>query len=157
MGQAGRRARRPSVAGHEHTQTQRLRQALEALGPVFSAFGLYMASRVDLLLVRDRLELAAIADWAEATPSPLCETLIARELGCSLAEVYPVFEDEPCESRLLFQSHRARLSDGKAVTVKVVHPELQAYLECDLELLPVLQPAFAEYVMARDGDRGRHG
>ena len=57
--------------------------------------------------------------------------------------MYPVFEDEPCESRLLFQSHRARLSDGQAVTVKVVHPELQAYLVCDLELLPVLKPAFA--------------
>jgi predicted unusual protein kinase regulating ubiquinone biosynthesis (AarF/ABC1/UbiB family) len=124
-------------------QTQRLRQALEALGPVFSAFGLYMASRVDLLLVRDCLELAAIADWAEATPSATVRELIARETGCSLAGVYPVFEDEPCESRLLFQSHRARLSDGKTVTVKVVHPELQEYLECDLELLPSLKPAFA--------------
>jgi predicted unusual protein kinase regulating ubiquinone biosynthesis (AarF/ABC1/UbiB family) len=124
-------------------QTQRLRQALEALGPVFSAFGLYMASRVDLLPVHDRLELVAIADWAEATPSATVRELIARETGCSLAGVYPVFEDKPCESRLLFQSHRARLSDGKTVTVKVVHPELQEYLECDLELLPVLKPAFA--------------
>src|SRR5262249_21148494 len=65
------------------------------------------------------------------------------ETGCSLASIYPVFEDAPCESRLLFQSHRAQLSDGKTVTVKVVHPELQEYLECDLELLSVLKPAFA--------------
>ena len=62
-------------------QTQRLRQALEALGPVFSAFGLYMASRVDLLRVHDRLELAAIADWAEATPDATVRELIARETG----------------------------------------------------------------------------
>jgi predicted unusual protein kinase regulating ubiquinone biosynthesis (AarF/ABC1/UbiB family) len=124
-------------------QTQRLRQALEALGPVFSAFGLYMASRVDLLLVHDRLELAAIADWAEATPSTTVRALITRETGCALEEVYSVFEDEPCASQLLFQSHRARLSDGKTVMVKVVHPELQEYLECDLELLPVLKNAFA--------------
>jgi ubiquinone biosynthesis protein len=123
-------------------QTQRLRQALEALGPVFSAFGLYMASRVDLLLVHDRLELAAIANWAEATPGATVRELIARETGGSLEGVYPVFEDEPYESRLLFQSHRARLNNGKAVIVQVVHPELQAYLECDLELLLVLKPAF---------------
>jgi predicted unusual protein kinase regulating ubiquinone biosynthesis (AarF/ABC1/UbiB family) len=116
---------------------------LEALGPVFSAFGLYMASRVDLLLVHDRLELAAIADWAEATPSTTVRELIARETGCSLEGVYSVFEDEPCASQLLFQSHRARLSDGKTVMVKVVHPELQEYLECDLELLAVLKNACA--------------
>jgi predicted unusual protein kinase regulating ubiquinone biosynthesis (AarF/ABC1/UbiB family) len=116
---------------------------MEALGPVFSAFGLYLASRVDLLLVHDRLEFAAIADWAEATPIATIRELIARETGGSLEEVYPVFEDEPCESRLLFQSHCARLNDGKAVTVQVVHPELQEYLECDLELLSVLKPAFA--------------
>jgi predicted unusual protein kinase regulating ubiquinone biosynthesis (AarF/ABC1/UbiB family) len=124
-------------------QTQRLRQALEALGPVFSAFGLYMASRVDLLLLRDRRELATITDWAEATPSATVRELIAREIGGSLVDVYAVFEDEPCESRLLFQTHRARLNDGKAVTVKVVHTELLEYLVCDLELLPVLKPAFA--------------
>jgi predicted unusual protein kinase regulating ubiquinone biosynthesis (AarF/ABC1/UbiB family) len=124
-------------------QTQKLRQALEALGPVFAAFGLYMASRVDLLLLHDRLELAAIADWAEATPSATVRALIARETGGSLAGRYSVFEDEPCESRLLFQSHRARLSDGKTVIVTVVHPELREHLECDLELLAVLKPAFA--------------
>src|SRR5262249_61192568 len=103
MGEVGRRSRRPSVAGREPMQTQRLCQALEALGPVFSAFGLYMASRVDLVLVRDCLELAAIADWAEATPSAAVREVVTRELGCSLAAVYSVFEDNPCESRLLFQ------------------------------------------------------
>lgn len=144
LGQGGRRARRLSVVGHEQAQTRRLCQALAALGPVCAAFGLYMASRIDLLRVHQRGELAALADRAEATPGPTVRALLTRELGCSLDEVYPVFEDQPCESRLLFQSHRARLSDGKAVTVKVVRPELQPYLECDLELLPVLQPAFAE-------------
>jgi predicted unusual protein kinase regulating ubiquinone biosynthesis (AarF/ABC1/UbiB family) len=142
-GETGRRTPRPSVAGREPTQTPRLRQALEALGPIFSAFGLYMASRVDLLLVHERLDLAAITDWAEATPSATVRELIAGETGGSLERVYPVFEDEPCESRLLFQSHRAQLNGGKTVTVKVLHPELQAYLACDLELLPVLKPAFA--------------
>jgi ubiquinone biosynthesis protein len=141
--ETGRRTHRASVAGREHMQPPRLRQALESLGPIFSAFGLYMASRVDLLLVHERLELAAITDWAEPTPSATVRELIARETGRSLARGYRIFEDEPCESRLLFQSHRAWLNDGKAVTVKVVHPELQKYLECDLELLPILQPAFA--------------
>jgi predicted unusual protein kinase regulating ubiquinone biosynthesis (AarF/ABC1/UbiB family) len=133
---------RPSVVGREPTQIQKLRQALEHLGPVFSAFGLYMASRVDLLLARDCLELAAIADWGRATPIATIRELIAREIARPHDEVFPVFEDEPFESRLLFQSHCALLSDGKVVTVTVVHPELQEYLECDLELLPILQHVF---------------
>jgi ubiquinone biosynthesis protein len=149
--EAGRRLHRSSVAGREYMQTQRLRQALEALGPVFSAFGLYLASRVDLLREHDRLELAAIADWAEATPSTPVRELITREIGCSLEKVYSVFEDEPYESRLLFQSHRARLNDGTVVTVKVVHPELQVSLRCDLELLPVLKPALAHTVCRGTG------
>jgi predicted unusual protein kinase regulating ubiquinone biosynthesis (AarF/ABC1/UbiB family) len=140
LGEAGRPARR---ANRDDMQSTRLRTALENLGPVFAAFGIYMASRIDLLLVRDRFVLAAIADGAVATPSATVRELLAREIGSSLTEVYAVFEDEPCESRLFFQSHRARLHDGKAVIVKVIHPELQDSLSCDLELLPVLQSAFA--------------
>jgi predicted unusual protein kinase regulating ubiquinone biosynthesis (AarF/ABC1/UbiB family) len=139
-GNGGRGLRRPSVSGHEPTQIQRLCQALEHLGPVFSAFGLYMASRVDLLLARDCLELAAIAGWGRATPSATIRELIAREIGCPYHEVFPVFEDEPFAFRLLCQSHRACLNDGTEVTVTVGHPELQDYLACDLELLPVLKP-----------------
>ena len=140
--QAGGRLRRPRIADREETQSCRLRKALEHLGPVFASFGIYMASRVDFLLAHDRLELAAIADVAEATPITAVRQLIAREIGRPREEVFPFFEDEPFESRLLFQSHRARLNDGKAVTVKVLHPELQEYLECDLELLPILEHAF---------------
>ena len=44
----------------ERSRARRLRAALEALGPVFSSFGIYMATRVDLLPAEDRLELAAI-------------------------------------------------------------------------------------------------
>jgi predicted unusual protein kinase regulating ubiquinone biosynthesis (AarF/ABC1/UbiB family) len=117
--------------------------ALEHLGPVFTAFGCYMASRLDLLLVRDRLVLAAIADRAAATPSATVQEVLTRELGFPLAEAYAVFEDKPCESRVLFQTHRARLHNGQAVIVTVVHPALQDALACDLELLPVLRPAFA--------------
>jgi predicted unusual protein kinase regulating ubiquinone biosynthesis (AarF/ABC1/UbiB family) len=138
----GRRLHRPRVVEREPTQIQGLRQALEHLGPVFSAFGLYMASRVDLLLARDCLELAALADWGKATPIATIRELIARELACPYDEVFPVFEDEPFESRLLFQSHRALLTDSTVVTITVVHPELQGYLEYDLELLPVLKHVF---------------
>lgn len=140
---ASRGLRRPRLASREPMDTHRLRQALEHLGPIFSAFGLYMASRVDLLPARACRELATITDWGEVTPIATVRELLSQELGRSYEAVFPVFADEPFESRLFFQSHHACLNDGKAVTVTVAHPDLQAYFACDIELLPVLQPVFA--------------
>jgi predicted unusual protein kinase regulating ubiquinone biosynthesis (AarF/ABC1/UbiB family) len=109
---------------------------------VFSAFGIYMSSRVDLLSVDDCLELASISDQVEAMPISTVREVIARECGRSQEEVYAVFEEAPFESRLPFQSYHALLKNGKAVQVKIVHPELEEQLENDMELLPLLKDAF---------------
>ena len=137
-----RLSRRPTTTAHVGSRSRKLCDALVSLGPVFSAFGLYLSSRFDLLPEHDCHELATIPDWAEATPSATVREMIDREIGSSQEALYPVFEDTPFESRLIFQSHRAWLANGKAVTVKVVHPELEGYLECDLELLPILKRVF---------------
>jgi predicted unusual protein kinase regulating ubiquinone biosynthesis (AarF/ABC1/UbiB family) len=115
---------------------------LEGLGPIFSAFGRYLSSRLDLLPSRHCRELAGITDRAEPTPKAIVCEVIAHSTGRPQEEVYSVFEDEPFESRLLFQSHQAVLHNGQAVTVKVVHPELQEYLDCDVEALTVLKHVF---------------
>src|SRR3954463_12317958 len=64
------RLRRPRpLAGSPATEDafgRRLRGALLELGPVFSAFGLYLASRIDLLAAADSLELAALPDGGGA-------------------------------------------------------------------------------------------
>jgi predicted unusual protein kinase regulating ubiquinone biosynthesis (AarF/ABC1/UbiB family) len=68
--------------------------------------------------------------------------VITEDLGCPLEQAYPIFEDEPLDSRLAFQSHRAWLQSGELVTVKVVHPELESQLEADAPLLPLLAEVF---------------
>jgi ubiquinone biosynthesis protein len=130
-------------ASGESSHCRRLCTALVSLGPVFSSFGIYLASRVDLLSAKHCLEFAAIPDRAEPTPIVAIRTLILRELGCSLTEAYLTFKEEPYESRLLYQSHHAWLRNGMAVTVKIVHPEVEAQLLCDVELLSLLESAFA--------------
>ncbi|MGH8070045.1 MAG: AarF/UbiB family protein [Candidatus Entotheonellia bacterium] len=142
MHDLGRFMRRPTGIGSEETHSQRLRQAMASLGPVFSAFGLYLSSRVDLLPVSACLDLALIAGRVEATPISAVRASIAREFGCPLEDIYPVFEEVPSESRLMYQSHHARLKNGETVTVKVIHSGLQEQLELDLELLPSLRVAF---------------
>jgi predicted unusual protein kinase regulating ubiquinone biosynthesis (AarF/ABC1/UbiB family) len=134
--------RRLNGTGFEEAHSYRLRKALESLGPVFSAFGIYLSSRVDLLPVNACLDLALIDRQGEATPIFVVRELIAREFGCPLEKIYRAFEEVPFESRLMFQSHHALLKDDQAVTVKVVHSEWQEQFECDIELLPLLKSAF---------------
>jgi predicted unusual protein kinase regulating ubiquinone biosynthesis (AarF/ABC1/UbiB family) len=136
--------RRPIGIGSEGTHSQRLRQAMESLGPVFSAFGRYLSSRVDLLPIHACLDLALIAGRVAATPIAAVRDLIAREFGCPPEEIYPAFEELPFESRLMSQSHNALLKSGATVAVKVIRSELQEDLELDLELLTILRVAFTD-------------
>lgn len=123
--------------------SQQLRAALEDLGAGFALFGLYLSTRVDLFPIKDCRELAAISDQAAETPFRVVRELIIRELGCPPEIAFPIFEEEPFESRLLFQSHHAWLMSGMAVTVKFIHPELEEQLRVDVELLTLLQEALA--------------
>lgn len=127
--------------GNAQTRASRLRSVLEDLGPVFSCFGLYMATRVDLLSARDCLELGAIPDRGAPAPPATVRELFRREVGCAPEEALSAFEDEPFKSRLLYQSHRARLMGGTPVVVKFIRPEAERRFLCDVELLPMLEGA----------------
>jgi ubiquinone biosynthesis protein len=132
-----------AAAGDEEGRGGRLRAALEDLGPVFSCFGLYMATRVDLLSAHDCLELAAAPDRALAAVPATVRELFRREIGCAPEEAFPAFEEEPFASRLLYQSHRARMPDGMPVVVKIIRPEAERQFLCDVELLHLLEGALA--------------
>jgi predicted unusual protein kinase regulating ubiquinone biosynthesis (AarF/ABC1/UbiB family) len=133
-----------STVAFEKAPSRRLRAALEGLGPIFSSFGLYMSSRVDLWPAKDCLELATIPDKAATTPTNLVRKLLSDEVDCFRDETFSVFEAKPFESRLLFQSHYARLR-GNNVVVKIIHPEVESQLLCDFDLLPLLKDSFAGF------------
>jgi predicted unusual protein kinase regulating ubiquinone biosynthesis (AarF/ABC1/UbiB family) len=130
----------------EGRASSRLRAALEGLGPVFSCFGLYMATRVDLMSACDCVELAALPDRAPPATHAAVRDLFRREIGCAPEEAFPAFEEEPFESRLLYQSHRARLPDGAPAVVKIIRPEAEQRFLCDAELLHLLEGALAGVV-----------
>jgi predicted unusual protein kinase regulating ubiquinone biosynthesis (AarF/ABC1/UbiB family) len=119
----------------------KLRLAFAELGPIFSSFGRYLATRVDLLSATDCLELEAIADSATPISVAAVRELIERETGWRPAEAFLDFESEPFESRLLYQLHRASLRENsRPVVVKLVRPEVVPQLLCDLELLESISP-----------------
>jgi len=117
----------------------KLRLALSDLGPIFSSFGLYLATRVDLLPAGDCVELETLADNATPMSDADVRQLLRREIGCAPEEVFLSFQTEPFKSCVLHQLHRASLPNGMPVVVKLIRAEAAAQLLCDVELLELLE------------------
>jgi hypothetical protein len=113
-----------------------LRAELEALGPLFACFGRYLSTRLDHLSGADCRALATIPDQAEPMPPAAVLELLRSELGATGSALFPQLDSAPFESRVLSQSHRGWLSDGRAVALKVSRTSVLS--DPDLELLPDL-------------------
>jgi len=144
-----RRLLRDASRFDERTHCRRLREALVRLGPVFSSFGIYLSSRVDLLPVSYCLELSAVPDRTEPDPLVSIREMFRRSVGCRPEEAFVEFDAEPFESRLLFQSHHAWLEADGPVTVKLMRCEIEEQIETDSRLLPLLKDALATLDLAQ--------
>ncbi|MGQ8774151.1 ABC1 kinase family protein [Serratia sp. NA_112.1] len=134
------------------TLPQRLRAALEALGPTFVKFGQILATRSDLLDSSwtdelDRLHSQATPlAWSELAPQ------ITADLGGDPRQLFAEFDEAPLAAASMAQIYRARLHSGEAVVIKVLRPGLAKTIHADLRLLAYLaetveqqSPALARY------------
>src|ERR1700694_5126267 len=114
---------------------QRMRMALEELGPTFVKLGQVMATRVDLFPPSWIAEFEKL--HAEVPPVPVDELLpeLERSLGRSPFEVFRDIETTACAAASIAQVHRAKLQDGTPVVLKVRRPGVRAKIEADLRLL----------------------
>lgn len=114
---------------------ERLRRALESLGPIFVKFGQVLSTRRDLLPADVADELALLQDRVPPFAPDLARAEIERGLGQSLEAIFESFESTPIASASIAQVHFARLKDGREVAVKVLRPGMAVAIERDLELL----------------------
>lgn len=105
------------------------------LGGVMIKVGQFLSSRVDVLPEYITQELAGLQDEVPAEPADLIRAAVERELGRPLAEVFPRFQSEVLAAASLGQTHRATLTTGEAVVVKVLRPGIEAIVEIDLAAL----------------------
>jgi ubiquinone biosynthesis protein len=114
---------------------QRLREALETLGPIYVKFGQVLSTRRDLLPLDIADELAKLQDRVPPFPSDLAVAEVERALGNPLNAFFSTFEKTPVASASIAQVHLARLHDGTEVAVKVLRPGVEAVIARDLALL----------------------
>ena len=132
---------------------ERLRRALEELGPVFIKFGQMLSTRRDLLPEDIADELARLQDDVPAFPEEQSIAIIEKALGKPVTQLYANFEASPMASASVAQVHCATLHSGEEVVVKVVRPDIEPVIRQDLALMYTLAKLVARYVP--DGRRLR--
>jgi ubiquinone biosynthesis protein len=120
------------------SQAERLRLALEALGPVFIKFGQMLSTRRDLLPDDLAEELARLQDRVPPFSGERARRIIERELKQPVEQVFAQFEVEPMASASVAQVHAATLHTGQAVVVKVIRPGIDRVIRQDVALLYLL-------------------
>jgi ubiquinone biosynthesis protein len=114
---------------------QRLRQALERLGPIFVKFGQVLSTRRDLLPLDIADELAKLQDRVPPFDSQLALAQIEYGLGRPIDSVFSSIERAPVASASIAQVHLGVLKDGREVAVKVLRPDVELEVAKDLALL----------------------
>ncbi|MDP6291004.1 MAG: ubiquinone biosynthesis regulatory protein kinase UbiB [Arenicellales bacterium] len=123
---------------------QRLREALEELGPVFVKFGQAVSTRPDLIPADIAVELTRLQDDVLPFPGDQAREVIERALDAPLSQHFASFDIQPLASASVAQVHGATLQDSTEVVVKVLRPGIEKVIERDLQLL---------YQLARLADR----
>lgn len=117
------------------TRGQRIRYALEELGPVFIKFGQLLSTRPDLIPDDIAQELNHLQD----NVTPFCtaefKTIVERSLGGTVEEIFDSFSDEVLGSASVAQVQTARLKTGEEVVVKVIRPGIEKVIDKDIRLL----------------------
>ncbi len=121
---------------------QRLREALEHLGPIFVKFGQVLSTRRDLMPLDIADELARLQDRVPPFSSDVAVAIIEKAFGKPVGRIFSSFDREPVASASIAQVHFAKLvnKQGKEidVAVKVLRPGMLTAIEKDLGLMRMM-------------------
>ena len=133
--------------GNSAPRGERLRMALEELGPIFIKFGQLLSTRPDLVPSDICTELAQLQDNVPPFSPTTFKANIEAALEDTVDNLFHSFEAEPLASASVAQVHAAVLTDGRDVVVKAVRPGIE------IALLYTLARLLAKY--SEDGRRLR--
>ncbi|MEK7568365.1 MAG: AarF/ABC1/UbiB kinase family protein [Patescibacteria group bacterium] len=114
---------------------QKMRLALEELGPTFIKLGQILSTRPDFLPPAFIVELEKLQDSVLPFDNFQAQVIIRRELNQPLSKLFRSFETEPVAAASLSQVYKAVLPDGETVAVKVQRPRIKEIIDLDLEIL----------------------
>lgn len=138
--------RRSRSAEPRLTRSQRIRLALQDLGPTFIKFGQVLSTRPDLLPDELIKELTLLQEQVPPFSGEEAVRLLEEELGASVEELFAEFDRVPLAAGSLGQVHRARRRDGLPLAVKIRRPHAMRDVERDLSLMEELAVLFERHL-----------
>jgi len=124
---------------------ERIRLALEELGPIFVKFGQAISTRRDLLPPDIANELARLQDSVPPFPADEARAILESAYGRPVDEVFQRFDREPLAAASIAQVHTAQLPGGTEVILKVLRPGVREQIEQDLDVLRTIAGLAAKY------------
>ncbi len=125
--------------GNQHAEKplgERLRLALQELGPVWIKFGQMMSTRRDLFPPHIADQLALLQDKVAPFDGHLAKQHMEQALGGPLETWFDEFDIQPLASASIAQVHTAKLkSNGRDIVLKVIRPDIRPVIDADLKLM----------------------
>ncbi|EOD00662.1 ABC1 kinase family protein [Caldisalinibacter kiritimatiensis] len=119
----------------KYTRAERIRMAIEELGPTFIKFGQIMSTRYDLLPADIVNELSLLQDKVKEYDLDLAKKIFYEQLGLKIDEVFKEFEETPLAAASIGQVYSGVLKNGEEVVVKIQRPNIRKNIESDIDIL----------------------
>lgn len=117
---------------------ERIRLAIEELGPTFIKFGQILADRPDLVSENLRKELKKLQSTAKPLSDAVAIEILESELGGPVSNYFETFDDKHLASASIGQTYVGVLKGGRKVVVKIQRPNIEEKIKLDLRLLHYL-------------------
>ncbi|MCB2215900.1 ABC1 kinase family protein [Desulfofustis glycolicus] len=123
----------------------RARMVLEQLGPSFIKIGQILSTRPDLIPPEWASEFSLLQEKVSPVAFSDIEHVLAEEFPGRLETLFTVIDEEPLAAASLAQVHRARLTSGEEVVIKVLKPGNRQRVEDDVSLLETMAQLVESY------------
>ena len=130
---------------------ERLRCALEELGPIFIKFGQLLSTRPDLIAADICAEIKHLQDNVTPFSSEVFTAQVETALEAKVEDVFAEFDQKPLATASIAQVHKASLKGGSEVVVKAIRPNIEKTISRDIALLFTIAKLIAKYSI--DGPR----
>lgn len=111
-----------------------LTKELLKLGSAFIKLGQFISARPDVLPRSWIIELAGLQDKVPAFSFEKVQEILEKELGERCKEIIHL-DEKPIAAASIAQVHRACLSSGRKVVLKIQRPGLETFFRVDLEIM----------------------
>ena len=123
---------------------ERIRMAIEEMGPVYVKFGQMLSNRKDILPEEMIIELQKLQDNVEVEKVDV-RNKMNLELGIEIDAYFEEIEEEPMASASIGQVFKGRLKNGEKVVVKIQRENIKPVVEIDLGIMKNLAKTLENY------------